>query len=271
MFTSTKIVNCCLFALCLIPLPSLYGFQGSVSRAQFSTAIVEREPADRVDTLSTATRKLFYFTELRGLAGQKVTHRWIYGGKTIAAITFDVNGARWRVHSSKNLLPEWTGTWTVEVVDSSGHVLHTDNFVYTAVSTAASDISPQKPDSSRGEMPPSANPPDSSSMVKRALFTTDVVDHEPVDELDSLTTATPKVFFFTELRNMQGKTVTHRWIYAGEIRAEKAFAVQGPRWRVFSSKNLIPAWAGTWQVQVVDENGDVLTERSFIYRNEQAE
>ena len=41
-------------------------------------------------------------------------------------IELTLNGAHWRTHSNKTL---WgTGSWTVEVRDSSGHVLATSRF-----------------------------------------------------------------------------------------------------------------------------------------------
>ncbi len=57
----------------------------------------------------------------------------------IAEIPFAVGAPRWRVHSSKNLLPEWVGEWTVSVVDSGGQVLATDTFVYTEAIAGEAD------------------------------------------------------------------------------------------------------------------------------------
>ena len=52
--------------------------------------------------------------------------------KNKTEVTFDVKGARWRVWSSKTLLPEWLGEWKVSVVDDDGKVLHSDSFTYTS-------------------------------------------------------------------------------------------------------------------------------------------
>jgi len=106
---------------------------GRIMRALFTTAIVDREPVDTLKTLSTDINRVFFFTDLRGLGGQIVTHRWEYNGQIMAEITFRVGvGARWRVYSSKNLLPEWTGIWTVAVNSESGETLHTSTFEYVA-------------------------------------------------------------------------------------------------------------------------------------------
>jgi hypothetical protein len=106
---------------------------GHVARAIFTTGIADREPVDQLETVSTNVERLFFFSDLRGLAGQIVTHRWEYAGQVMAEVTFKVgNGARWRVYSSKNLLPEWTGAWTVVVSNESGQVLQTSIFEYSA-------------------------------------------------------------------------------------------------------------------------------------------
>lgn len=111
--------------------------QGSVARGVFTTAIVDREPTDRVDTLGNDTRRIYYFTELEDLDGRAVTHRWEHEGETRAEVEFIVGGPRWRVYSSKNLDPAWLGEWVVSVVDEQGNVLRQDRFVYIAEETEA--------------------------------------------------------------------------------------------------------------------------------------
>ncbi len=111
-----------------------------VARAIFTTAIVDREPVDTLEMLSTDTNRVFFFTDLRGLGGQIVTHRWEHNGQAMAEITFRVgSGARWRVYSSKNLLPEWTGTWKVVVNNENGETLHTSTFEYVTATIPAAE------------------------------------------------------------------------------------------------------------------------------------
>lgn len=101
--------------------------------------------------------------------------------------------------------------------------------------------------------------------VARAQFTTNVIDREPVDDVTELTNDIDKILFFTELRSMTGQTVTHRWEYNGSVMAEVSFDIGGPRWRVYSSKNLLPSQTGEWKVSVVDGAGDIITEKTFNY------
>ncbi|MCC6207050.1 MAG: DUF2914 domain-containing protein [Gammaproteobacteria bacterium] len=117
-----------LFALLLFVSTAI---AGEVTRAQFTTAIDAREPVDELTEASAAnTNKVYFFTELRDLEGQAITHRWTYNGNTMAEVSFTPGSARWRVWSSKELLPEWAGTWTVAVVDGGGNVLMEKSFEY---------------------------------------------------------------------------------------------------------------------------------------------
>lgn len=101
--------------------------------------------------------------------------------------------------------------------------------------------------------------------VARSIVTTEVVDREPVNDLGMIPASEETVLFYTELRNMQGQTVVHRWMHGGEQMAEVTFNVKGPRWRVWSSKKMVPEWVGNWTVQVVDAAGQVVAEKSFTY------
>jgi hypothetical protein len=103
-----------------------------VKRSVFATDIVNREPVHVVDTLTTARRKVYYFTEITGMEGREIAHRWVYGDSVVAEVSFQIAGQRWRVYSSKDLLPAWTGTWRVQVVDKGGTILHEDSFLYRA-------------------------------------------------------------------------------------------------------------------------------------------
>jgi hypothetical protein len=114
--------------------------QGTVARAIFTSGIVDREPIDQLDTISTDLPRVYFFTDLRGLAGQIVTHRWEYNGQVMAEVKFKVGeGPRWRVYSSKNLLPEWTGEWTVVVSDESGRPLKSSIFEYSATAKSETE------------------------------------------------------------------------------------------------------------------------------------
>ena len=102
--------------------------------------------------------------------------------------------------------------------------------------------------------------------VGRATFTTGISEREPMDSVTQLTNDHVIVYFFSELNDMAGKTVLHRWEYNGQLMAEVPLAVGGPRWRTYSSKNLEPMWLGEWAVSVVDDQGNVLAKRELTFK-----
>ena len=101
--------------------------------------------------------------------------------------------------------------------------------------------------------------------VARATFTTDIDNREPVNEISNLDNEASKVYYFTELKGLKGQTISHRWEQNGEVQATVRFDVGGDRWRVWSSKNLQPEFTGEWQVMVIDEAGNVLSQNAFNY------
>lgn len=101
--------------------------------------------------------------------------------------------------------------------------------------------------------------------VARSSFTTAIDNHEPTDEITALATDANKIYYFTEIKGLKGQTITHRWEQNGQVQASVNFAIGGDRWRVWSSKNLESHLAGEWQVMVVDEAGNVLSQNAFNY------
>ncbi|OGI43047.1 MAG: hypothetical protein A2637_03860 [Candidatus Muproteobacteria bacterium RIFCSPHIGHO2_01_FULL_65_16] len=124
---------------------------GTVARAVVASGISDREPTDNLTTVSNDVTKVYFFTELKDMAGQSVTHRWEFDGKTMYEMKFDVAGARWRVFSSKTLDPSWTGAWKVSVVDANGGIMKSGAFTYTKApapapaAPAAAPVAPAAP------------------------------------------------------------------------------------------------------------------------------
>ncbi len=108
-----------------------------------------------------------------------------------------------------------------------------------------------------------ALPPSRPDAVARAQFTSAITDREPVDDLSHVPSDVGQVTFFTEVRDLAGATVIHRWKWSGKLMAEVAFEVRGPRWRVWSTKEILPRWLGEWTVTVVDGGGAQLAERKL--------
>ncbi|PLX94208.1 MAG: DUF2914 domain-containing protein [Desulfuromonas sp.] len=92
--------------------------------------------------------------------------------------------------------------------------------------------------------------------VAEGVITTQVVDHAPIDELESYPAQLGKLFCFTRIIGAEGETtVTHVWFYQDQEMARIDLPVRSPSWRTYSSKNILPQWAGDWKVQVLDDAG----------------
>ncbi len=102
--------------------------------------------------------------------------------------------------------------------------------------------------------------------VSRALFTIGIDNREPVIMVASISADSyNSISFFTELNGMSGETVTHQWTFDDQVMFEKSFEVGGDRWRVWTSKTLLPDWTGTWTVKVLNEDGSILERKTFEY------
>jgi hypothetical protein len=118
---------------------------GTVARAQFTSAIQDREPTDKVSNLLNDKSRIYFFTEIKDAPNQKITHRWEHDGKVVSETSFDVGGSRWRVYSNKTLDPKQTGEWKVSVVDEAGSTLGSSSFVYDDAAKASVPSQPAAP------------------------------------------------------------------------------------------------------------------------------
>ena len=136
-----KVIKLLLAGLfCLLSFSALA--EDGVARSVFTTAIDNREPVDQVGQLSNDSSLINFFTEIRGMEGHVITHRWEKDGEVKAEVSFNVGGNRWRVWSSKNLDPSWLGNWQVSVVDEGGNVLAQESFAYIPVAESSAQPAP---------------------------------------------------------------------------------------------------------------------------------
>jgi hypothetical protein len=100
-----------------------------VSRMVICRGVAAREPVQPDSVFARDVGRLFCFTEIRGAeTPTEIVHVWFWGEKEMARVRLPVRAERWRTWSSKRILPEWTGTWRVEVQDTAGSVLRTASF-----------------------------------------------------------------------------------------------------------------------------------------------
>lgn len=113
---------------------------GRVARALFTRQVKDLEPVDTVSVLTNDKTRITYFTEIHGMAGQTITHRWEFNGKILLEKKHEVGSSHWRAYTSKTLDPAWLGEWKASVVDAAGGTLSVNTFTYMRKSAAATPV-----------------------------------------------------------------------------------------------------------------------------------
>jgi len=101
-----------------------------------------------------------------------------------------------------------------------------------------------------------------SGSASRAIFTTGITNREPVDDLNSVAVSSRTVSFFTELVNLNGKIITHRWSVNGQVVYTKDFKVGANRWRVWTTKTITP-YANDLVVVQIMVNGQAISQETI--------
>ena len=114
--------------------------------------------------------------------------------------------------------------------------------------------------------PPSTADLERFPEVTLAQFTTGVENREPMDAVSFVGNDVAEIYFYSDLRDLSGATVVHRWEYGGEVMAEVPFEVTTDRWQVWSTKALSPNQLGDWTVSVVAPDGEILAVETFSYQ-----
>ncbi len=106
----------------------------------------------------------------------------------------------------------------------------------------------------------------SNPNLVRTLLTTELDNKEPVDEISTLWVNkdhASRVFYFTEIIDMKGQVLYHRWLRNNKLIYLKEINIIGKRWRAATSKLIVYSQAGDWTVRLEDAEGVVLNEINF--------
>lgn len=118
------IVLCCLGQPVFAQAPDVLDVEAVVCRD-----VVDRNPVDSNTSFPNTVGKLYCFSKILGAkTPTRISHVWYYGNAERFRIALPVNSASWRTYSQKNILPEETGSWHVEILDASENKLEVINF-----------------------------------------------------------------------------------------------------------------------------------------------
>lgn len=103
------------------------------AEAQLCTGIDSRMPTGMADKFPPEVGKVFLWCRILGATDTTmVKHIWFYNGQEMATVNLPVKSSSYRTWSSKTILPEWTGNWSVKIVDADGATLKEMTFTVGA-------------------------------------------------------------------------------------------------------------------------------------------
>ncbi len=100
--------------------------------------------------------------------------------------------------------------------------------------------------------------------VAEMVIATAIADREPVEPGILFTTNTERLYCHSRITSIAPTTITHIWYREGERVAEIPLQIgAASSWRTWSSKAIFPATPAAWRVEIVAENGVLLSQTDF--------
>ena len=118
-----KIILVLLVFALIVPVTSFAAAEPEISRAIFSTSLIEREPANDLETVPHGEKSIFFFTEILNANATSVTHLWTYNDIEIARVKLNIGSDQWRTWSSKQIWHLTPGEVKVQVLDADNMIL----------------------------------------------------------------------------------------------------------------------------------------------------
>ncbi len=106
----------------------------------------------------------------------------------------------------------------------------------------------------------------SNIKITNAILTSEMIEQKPGTEFNQ---TVPKYIrelnFYTQIEHANNQTISHRWLFNNQILATIPLKIKSDNYHTWSSKKLSSAWQGTWNIEVLDANQDVIFRKTFIY------
>lgn len=107
----------------------------------------------------------------------------------------------------------------------------------------------------------------SAFSVLRAYVCKGIEQSEPTEAGKSFVPASDGVLRLCTFSEIGGParpdTVLHVWHWGEREMARVPLRVQGPRWRTWSTKQILDEWRGEWHVDITDQAGSLLSRLDF--------
>ena len=104
--------------------------------------------------------------------------------------------------------------------------------------------------------------------VADATMCLDVQDRQPVEPGEEFPADVGKVWCWSKIKDGQETTIKHVYYYEGEEKAVVNLEIRSPLFRTYSSKRILPSWTGSWCVDIINADGDVMQSLDFTIGEE---
>lgn len=106
---------------------------------------------------------------------------------------------------------------------------------------------------------------ESTLKIEKAVVCRGVSQRVPRGIGNVFTSDTGALFCFTKITGAAHNTmITHRWSLNGDLKSSVDLPVESSSWRTWSTKKIGSADIGDWMVEIVSEDGIVLTTIIFF-------
>jgi len=101
-------------------------------------------------------------------------------------------------------------------------------------------------------------------VIEDIQICTSVEDRQPVGADTSFSRDIGQLWCFTKLSSDQDTaSISHVWYYNDKEMLRVELDVNAKTWRTWSSKRIMDSWTGTWRVDVLSSDGNILTSKQF--------
>jgi hypothetical protein len=124
----------------------------------------------------------------------------------------------------------------------------------------------ETPQTAQAQTPEAAQATAADGMeISKIAICTEVQERTPVGEADSFSNQIGQLTCFTRVQHAEAPTqIFHRWYVGEEMVEEIAINVRGEQWRCWSTKTIQPGWSGECRVEILTEEGDVISTKKFV-------
>ena len=117
------LIMAAIFLALVVPTTVIAGNDIDVTRAVFCTSLIDREPANDMESIPYGEKTVYFFTEIANANATAVTHLWTYNDIEIARVKLNVGSDQWRTWSNKQVWHLTPGEIKVQVLDADNLIL----------------------------------------------------------------------------------------------------------------------------------------------------